>query len=134
MISRICLRALRGFSLGELRYEAEKMRLLRFLPAAKSKILLAFLLITCAGLFAPPGRAEDLHYFKNYFVTGDYAVDGVGLYAKGVNGWATGTITPSEVPAGADIVAAFLYWETVESTAAPSSINGFFDFASNSKA
>src|SRR5216683_2081455 len=76
----------------------KKMRLLRFLPAANSKILLAFLLITCAGLFAPSGRAEDLHFFKNYFVTGDYAVDGVGLYAKGVNGWVTGTITPQRSP------------------------------------
>ena len=66
---------------------------------------------------------------NNYFVTGDYVVGGVGLRGLGVNGLATGTInipdnvqaqatgvaSPS-VPAGAFVVAAFLYWETVEST------------------
>ena len=109
------------------------MRLLRFLPAGNSKFLLVFLLFSCAALFAPSGRAEDLHYFKNYFVTGNYAVAGVGLYATGVNGWATGTIDMmSKVPAGADIVAAYLYWETVERTATPSSANGFFDFYTDS--
>jgi hypothetical protein len=64
-----------------------------------------------------------MHFFKNYFVTGDYAVAGVGLYGHGVNGLATDIITMNEVPQGADVVAAFLYWETVESTTAPSSIN-----------
>jgi hypothetical protein len=100
------------------------------IPAKKVQVAFAFLLLVCATVFAPPSHAEDLHYFKNYFVTGDYAVDGVGLYAKGVNGWATGTITPSDVPAGADIVAAFLYWETVETTPKPSSMNGYFDLDS----
>ena len=88
------------------------------------------------AMFAPTGRAEDLHYFKNYFVTGDYAVEGVGLYAKGVKGMATGIITMTaakDVPVGADIVAAYLYWESVETTAQPSSMNGFFDFDSNGK-
>src|SRR4029077_6467640 len=67
-----------------------------------------------------------------YFVTGDYVVGGVGLRGLGVNGLATGTISipdkvqtqrtgvasPS-VPAGADIVAAYLYWDTVESSSQP---------------
>src|SRR6266571_3871800 len=62
----------------------------------------------------------------NYFVTGDYVVGGVGLRGLGstATNLATGTINipdqtsvPSTgVPAGADIVAAFLYWQTVEST------------------
>src|SRR5258708_7773209 len=65
------------------------------------------------------GRAADaLSYTKNYFVTGDYVVGGVGLRATGVNGFATGTIKISGIPAGADIVAAFLYWQTVETTPA----------------
>jgi hypothetical protein len=63
-----------------------------------------------------------------YFVTGDYVLGGVGLRGLGVNGFATGTISipdkvqpqqngvASSVPAGADIVAAFLYWDTVESS------------------
>ena len=66
-----------------------------------------------------------------YFVTGDYVVGGVGLRGLGVNGFATGTISipdkvqpqqtgiVSSVPAGADIVAAYLYWDTVESSSQP---------------
>jgi len=69
--------------------------------------------------------------FTNYFVTGDYVVGGwvenTALYA---NGFATGTISipdttqinaltgqpvgPTSIPTGADIVAAYLYWATVE--------------------
>src|SRR5579862_1392915 len=59
---------------------------------------------------------------NNYLVTGDYVVGGVGLRGLGVGGFAKGTITipdpkayatsvaPQQVPAGADIVAAYLYW------------------------
>ncbi|HEV2388114.1 MAG TPA: hypothetical protein VGS20_12755 [Candidatus Acidoferrales bacterium] len=80
-------------------------------------------LFFCAG----QAWAQDpnpLQLFNNYFVTGDYVVGGVGLRGLGVNGLATGNITipdPNQpnsamVPKGADIVAAFLYWETVESS------------------
>lgn len=67
-----------------------------------------------------------LGYFKNYFVTGDYAVAGVGLRGTGVGGFANGTINMTSVPAGADVIAAFLYWQTVETTPRPSAFNGFF--------
>ncbi len=103
------------------------VRILSSLPARNLKISFAFLLFACAAVFAPQSRADNLQFYKNYFVTGDYAVAGVGLYGQGVNGNATGTINMSGVPAGADIVAAYLYWQTVESTAAPSSFNGTFD-------
>jgi hypothetical protein len=74
-----------------------------------------------------PGFAQTnqpLNFENNYFVTGDYVVSGVGLRGLGVNGFATKQFTmpdansvPSTgVPSGADIVAAFLYWETVESS------------------
>jgi len=88
--------------------------------------------------FAAAGMAQTsstpLTFSNNYFVTGDYVVGGVGLRGLGVNGYATGTITipdgtygnsiykgmnysaGASVPAGADIVAAFLYWQTVESS------------------
>ena len=37
-------------------------------------------------LFGEIGRSQDaLHYFKNYFVTGDYVVGGVGLRGTGMN-------------------------------------------------
>ena len=75
-------------------------------------------------------RAQDgpLALFKNYFVTGDYVVGGVGLRGQGtplivsggVGSYATGVIhmapmagTNNIVPANADVVAAFLYWETI---------------------
>jgi hypothetical protein len=67
-------------------------------------------------LGAPSAQAHQaLSFFKNYFLTGDYVAAGVGLRGQGVNGIATGTITidPSHIPAGAEIVAAYLYWETV---------------------
>ena len=70
----------------------------------------------------PTAQAHQaLSFFKNYFVTGDYVAAGVGLRGKGVNGIATGTITidPSQIPAGAEIVAAYLYWETVGPNSGP---------------
>ena len=76
-----------------------------------------------------------LNFGNNFFVTGDYVVAGVGLRGLGVNGYATRQFTmpdansvPSTgVPMGADIVAAILYWETVESSQTPNAgQNGFF--------
>src|SRR6185437_1489975 len=79
-------------------------------------------------LFVQPASAQTagqpLSLFRNYFVTGDYVVGGVGLRGTGVNGFALGTITipdtlqpkATKVPAGADVLAAYLYWETVESS------------------
>ncbi len=82
-----------------------------------------------AALLPQVAQAEDnkLRFFKNYFVTGDYAVAGVGLRGQGINGFASANIDmKTSVPAGADPIAAFLYWQTVETTAKPSSANGFF--------
>ena len=86
--------------------------------------------LACLSVFAQLGLAQGtnpLRYFKNYFVTGDYVVAGVGLRGTGVNGMATGTINVTGVPVGADIVAAFLYWQSIETTSAPSAVNGKFD-------
>src|SRR5260370_23813369 len=106
----------------------------RLMPAAA-----AFGLLLVLG-FAQPALAQTstnpLVLTNNYFVTGDYVVSGWqkdptiptttinGVpYATGniqipdsVQAQATGVPSP-KVPDGADIVAAFLYWETVESTA-----------------
>ena len=92
------------------------------------------------GLGAIPARATSpLHFFKNFFITGDYLVGGIGLQGQGrpdpatasiVGGtnssYATGTISVSGVPAGADLVGAFLYWEALESSSMPSSTGGTF--------
>jgi len=98
-------------------------------------------------LFAQSGLASDsLNYTKNYFVTGDAVTAGVGLRGQGAghNGVATGTINIGGIPCTggspavivpctttgavqADIVAAFLYWETEESAAKPAAGKGLFD-------
>ena len=56
---------------------------------------------------------DALGFFKNYFITGDYVVGGVGLRGHGVNGIATGSIAIQGVPQDADVLAAFLYWQVV---------------------
>lgn len=86
-------------------------------------------------------KADALNFFKNYFVTGDYVVGGVALRGQGVANpsvaavtgtvvpsYATGTIsmsgpygtvpgyTANGIPQHADIVAAYLYWETIAGT------------------
>jgi hypothetical protein len=87
------------------------------------------LLILLAGAWLlqwqhAPAHAQapaSLNFFTNYFVTGDYVVAGVGLReGGGVNGLASGhiAIPPGAVPEGADLVAAFLYWQVVSTTGA----------------
>lgn len=106
-------------------------------------------LVAILSVFVQPVTAQNaaaqacptaLCLSNNYFVTGDYVVGGVGLRGLGVNGLATGTINipdtvqakatgiaSSSVPTGADIVAAFLYWQTVESSQTTfAGQNGFF--------
>ncbi|MGA2215114.1 MAG: hypothetical protein ABSH31_17705, partial [Bryobacteraceae bacterium] len=101
------------------------------------------------ALLVPAANAQGpLNYFQNYFVTGDYVVGGVGLYGQGAN--PSASINFSGVPCTsgpglfasvvpctakgavpADIVAAFLYWETIEPNSAttPTATAGIFDGA-----
>ncbi len=69
--------------------------------------------------------ADSLHFFNNWFVTGDYVArtTTTPLRGTGVGGVATGTINipsrkdnPEGVPTDADIVGAFLYWQTIADT------------------
>jgi hypothetical protein len=71
--------------------------------------------------------ADALNFFNNWFVTGDYAVAGVGLRGTGVGGWATGKINMSGVPSTAQPIAAFLYWSTVETSTTPGAQVGYFN-------
>jgi hypothetical protein len=107
---------------------------------AARKVVLALYGLTLLLLigFRQPGFAQTnqpLSFENNYFVTGDYVVSGVGLRGLGVNGFAkqqftmpdANSVPATGVPTGADIVAAFLYWETVESSqTAFVGQNGFF--------
>jgi len=113
-------------------------------------ICFIFFICLCSTAWAPTGSAQNatplpLGLAHTYIVTGDYVVGGVGLRGLGdASGFATGTISipdcvqaialnltpcpPPPVPAGAEIVAAFLYWETVESNQASlQGRNGFFN-------
>src|SRR3954453_16501281 len=97
----------------------------------------AFEVIVAIGLM--PGSASTasgadgpLRFYKSDFVTGDYRAGGVGLRGQGVfnsayNGYyATGVISMAGVPDKADIVAAYLYWSSMESSSQPSAAVGYF--------
>src|SRR6266496_2692527 len=95
------------------------------------RVLWLLVLVCCSTLgFVQSGFSQagtnQLGLFKNYFVTGDYVVAGWVEGAPDGTGFAPGTIgipdpknpaqggLPTTVPKGADIVAAYLYWGTVE--------------------
>lgn len=106
------------------------------------RVALALVCIAAMAALIPYAKAAKtapatLTFFKNYFVTGSYVVGGVGLRGLGdATGFATGTISISAqavpngpgIPANADVVAAFLYWQTVEKgKSASAGMNGFFN-------
>ncbi|MBV9437103.1 MAG: Ig-like domain repeat protein, partial [Acidobacteria bacterium] len=82
----------------------------------------------------PSSGSNPLSLMNNYLVTGDYSTGSVTLRGTGQNGVATGNISiptagqdsVNGVPDGADIVGAFLYWETLENTPAPTGNAGTF--------
>jgi len=125
----------------------------------KIQLACLFLLLGLLSTAAQSGFAQSsvnpLAFGNNFFVTGDYVVAGTyGMTTHVANGFATGTITIPDanpgiqpgvnntciinnvikkncIPAGADIVAAILYWQTVEKTSVVpgqpgSGQNGFF--------
>lgn len=88
------------------------------------------LLSVCLLLAQLPGTAQTsppdaLPFFKNYFITGDYRAGSIDL-SNPAGGFVEGDIhfndaLTNTVPANADIVAAFLYWEMITlETQAPS--------------
>jgi hypothetical protein len=87
----------------------------------RSKMPAAFLLaVGVALLFAQtegqavtvPLGPSPVPYTTGYLVTGDYAVGSVDV-PKGAGSLATVTVPMSGVPANADILSAFLYWQTI---------------------
>jgi len=97
------------------------------------------LLLLALGAQSAQAQVPQLQFFKNYFLVGDYAVSGVGLRGQGdATGFANGSIyfdgKPElggnhgpRIPDNVEVVAAYLYWETIEKTNNPSSMNGKFD-------
>ena len=93
----------------------------------RTRMKLIFVIAVSMLLANAAWAADALTFFNNWFVTGDYNVTGIGLRGKGVNGWATGTMLMSGVPNGAEPIAAFLYWSTVETSTTPGSRKGYFN-------
>ena len=87
--------------------------------------------IALVSFFGPRADAQQataisdpLPYSRGFLVTGDYTIAGVDFTSQAnpiVNGFSTGTLSVSDVPADADIVAAYLYWEEIF-TASPGMI------------
>ncbi len=95
------------------------------------------LAVVAAGLvlsLTTRGRAlagDALPYTRGYLVTGDYVVGGVDLTEEanppGTDGMSTGAVIQmTGVPANADILAAYLFWETLTLEAQPSQAKARF--------
>ena len=74
--------------------------------------------VLCLALMLLVSRAAHaqgaLPFSGSYSITGNYVVGSVDLAPQHAsNGLVTGTVSMSGVPANADILAAFLYWETI---------------------
>jgi hypothetical protein len=91
-------------------------------------------LVVVAALIALHGskpvsaQSGSFHFFKNYFVTGDYVVGGIGL--RGSGGTAQ-SIVVEGVPPNADVLGMFLYWQTVVSTSTLASASAGVTFEGN---
>jgi Bacterial Ig-like domain (group 3) len=116
----------------------------------KIQFVCLFVLLGLLSLATQPGFAQSppppLNFGNNFFVTGDYIVAGaynMNQKFTTINGvsYATGTISvpdtnpgitgTNQVPTGAQVVAALLYWQTVEKVgvkpgAPGSGQNGYF--------
>src|SRR5436189_4686860 len=97
--------------------------------SARRPTAVATLVLALFSIAAQIGHAQappsGLHFFKNYFVTGGSVTGNVDFApASGGNGFATATIPLSGVPPEADIVGAFLYWETIASGNQSSTVAG----------
>jgi VCBS repeat-containing protein len=101
------------------RYE-RRVKCVRLKRIAQSAVLSIVLTLTVShGVARVSAVGTDaLPYSAGFLVTGDYVVGGVDLTPAvnppdPVTGLATGTITIAGVPNNADIVGAYLYWETI---------------------
>ena len=100
---------------------------MQILPLPKLTAVVAF---CSALLWAHTAWAQEpdaLQFFKNYFVTGGSVSGFVDLAPQsGSNQLVSGVIPMSGVPVGADLVAAFLYWETITTATAVAPVGAEF--------
>src|SRR5262245_51512053 len=112
-----------------LRLHLDRRSASRTLRGFLSLVTLAWLAFTGAGIHAaPPPPPDALPYSKGYLITGNYVASGVNLTDQNnpvdPDGFSTGTIHISGVPADADIVAAYMYFETITLAAELSETSG----------
>ncbi len=111
------------------------------------RLFKAALVVYCCTALAAFAADGPLNFYKNHFIKGDYVVGGVGLRGLGVpnptvtaiandginTSYATGTISMNgpngAPPPNAEIVSAYLYWQTIESSTAPTGNVGVFNGA-----
>jgi hypothetical protein len=98
--------------------------------------LLITVVVAQMFLFAKPAAAQ-IKLFQNYFGTMDYSVNGTGkLRGSGKRDQVTGEYLASksikvEFPRTSDLVGAFLYWQTHETSGLPSSARAYLSYPSN---
>jgi len=77
------------------------------------------LLLATQPVVRTQAPAVALDFSKHFLITGGYTVGSVDLQSgSGGGGFLTGTINMSGVPANADVLAAYLYWETIATNVA----------------
>ena len=79
-------------------------------------VFMAVLLVQ-QGARALPQSSDALKFYNNFFVTGGYVVGGVGLWNDGSGSIDMSNPAPpmTAAPNGAEVLAAFLYWQVVTS-------------------
>ncbi|HEY6506453.1 MAG TPA: hypothetical protein VIY56_00485, partial [Vicinamibacterales bacterium] len=88
--------------------------------AVRRVFALALAIVGCACVFPTAARAADaLPWFHTYTVPGNYAVGGVDLVSLSSEGGlrTRKIVMGNQLPPNAEIIAAFLYWETMWSGA-----------------
>ena len=105
-------------TLGPLRARPSASLQLRKLAVSTFLAVALVLLFAETGGQAAPGDAVNtLPYSKGFLVTGNYVVGGIDLNEEShpiVNGFSEGTIAMGDqIPANADVIAAYLFWETI---------------------
>src|SRR6186713_657888 len=89
--------------------------------AGRSAVAAVLVLVGSGLLTTRPGAqtpgTDALPFSKQFLVTGNYSVGTVDLIPSNQgNGFLSGTIPMSGVPANAEVVGAYLYWETISTT------------------
>ena len=113
-------------------YQSPRVRLARMSAAAMVAMGFTLVATQVGSLAAPPAPTPPpitLPYANSYLTTGNVATGAVDLPGAAANGVATGTIHMGGSPANpdgspADILAAWLYWETIVTD--PNQISGRF--------